>query len=150
VLTAVCPGSGHGFLVFVHAFPDTIYSTCQAIVFQSACSEELLGKGCPVNIYYVLMTFIYLHVFLELKPLSLDHCFLRFISVLMYAEMEGTLPMAFDCSLPHFLRPSDRRSPKQTCIVDKCQQVVRLHVASSAWVTMEHVYLLLLLLLHHL
>lgn len=137
MLTSLCPESGHGLLVFFHAFPDTIYRTCQAIVFQSVCPEKLLGKGCPVNIYYVL-TDIYLRTcFSELKQPSLDCCWLCFTPVLLYAEMEGTLPTALDCSLPHSLRSSDLGSPKQMCRTDRSQQAVSSHVASSAWVRLN-------------
>jgi hypothetical protein len=42
--------SGHGFLFCHHAFPDTIYGKCQAIVLKLIRPEKVLGQGCSVDL----------------------------------------------------------------------------------------------------
>lgn len=50
VLSPVCPESGYVLLPCFPAFPDIIYTMCQAIVFKLVYPEKSLVKGCSVNI----------------------------------------------------------------------------------------------------
>ena len=57
------PESVYGVLLCFHAFPDIIYSMCQAIVFKLVCPEKVLAKDCCINLLY---TYTYLYVFLTI------------------------------------------------------------------------------------
>lgn len=50
LVLSVYPISRYNSLFCFHAFPDTIYSMCQAIVFKLVYPEKVLEKGCSVNI----------------------------------------------------------------------------------------------------